>query len=89
MANKSLSFPQVYRKFIWTGLALMAVLLTGTVGYRIISAGNSSLIDCLYMTFTNLLVLSGSVIFPGIFPHLVALTAEGYLKHKEGNFYYA
>ena len=39
MANKILSVSQVYRKFIWAGLALMAVLLTGTIGYRIISRG--------------------------------------------------
>ena len=32
----------------------MAVLLAGTAGYRIISVGNSSLIDCLYMTLITI-----------------------------------
>lgn len=32
----------------------MAVLLAGTAGYRIISGGNSSLIDCLYMTLITI-----------------------------------
>jgi len=55
LATKSLlSISQIYRKFIWTGLALMAVLLAGTIGYRIISRGNSTVIDCLYMTLTTI-----------------------------------
>jgi voltage-gated potassium channel len=32
----------------------MAVLIAGTAGYRIISVGNSSLIDCLYMTLITI-----------------------------------
>jgi len=53
-AKGLLSISQIYRKFIWTGFALMAVLIAGTAGYRIISVGNSSLIDCLYMTLITI-----------------------------------
>jgi len=74
-------------------MALIAVLFTGTIGYRIISAGKSSLLDCLYMTFTTIATigfgeivdLSGS---PAgrIFTMLLALTGIGIITYTLSSF---
>jgi voltage-gated potassium channel len=93
MANKILSVSQVYRKFIWAGLALMAVLLTGTIGYRIISGGSQSLIDCLYMTFTTIATIGfGEIVdlsgkpLGRIFTMLLALAGIGIISYTLSSF---
>ena len=93
MAAKGLlSLSQIYRKFIWTGLALMAVLLAGTAGYRIISDGNSSLIDCLYMTLTTITTIGfGEIVdlsgkpLGRVFTMLLALSGIGIITYTLSN----
>jgi len=41
----------VRRKLLWSGLALVTVLVIGTLGYRLIAGSGTSLVDCFYMTF--------------------------------------
>jgi voltage-gated potassium channel len=42
---------EVRRKLGWSGLGLVSILTTGTVGYKIIGGPSASLVDCFYMTF--------------------------------------
>ena len=93
MATKSLlSISQIYRKFIWTGLALLAVLIAGTAGYRIISVGNSSLIDCLYMTLITITTIGfGEIVDLSsspqgrIFTMFIALCGIGIITYTLSN----
>lgn len=48
MANRVRS--QIFGRFRGAALALVFVLVTGSVGYYVISGGRSSVIDCVYMT---------------------------------------
>lgn len=36
---------QIYRKFIWSGLVLVAILTVGSLGYWLIGGREHSLID--------------------------------------------
>jgi voltage-gated potassium channel len=93
LATKSLlSISQIYRKFIWTGFALMAVLIAGTAGYRIISVGNSSLIDCLYMTLITITTIGfGEIVDLSsspqgrIFTMFIALCGIGIITYTLSN----
>ena len=42
--------PRVYRKFIWAGAILAAIVVIGTVGYWFIGDRQYSFVDTLYMT---------------------------------------
>ncbi|HMC12773.1 MAG TPA: potassium channel protein [Gallionellaceae bacterium] len=42
---------RVYRSLAWSSIAMVLILMTGTVGYRIIGGEQYSWIDCFYMTF--------------------------------------
>jgi voltage-gated potassium channel len=42
--------PRVYRKFIWAGAILAAIVVIGTVGYWFIGGRQYSFVDTLYMT---------------------------------------
>ena len=41
---------QLIKKNLWLAVSLMATLLIGTLGYTILSKGQYTLLDCLYMT---------------------------------------
>jgi voltage-gated potassium channel len=51
MKLAEISTSRIYRNFAWASFALMLLLMTGTVGYRIIGGEQYSWIDCFYMTF--------------------------------------
>jgi voltage-gated potassium channel len=42
------------RKLIYSSLAMLLVLLAGTVGYRLLGGPNNSWVDCFYMTFITI-----------------------------------
>ncbi len=42
---------RIYRGFLWSFIALAAVLVIGTIGYRIIGGPQYTWTDCFYMTF--------------------------------------
>ncbi|MCL4457601.1 MAG: potassium channel protein [Nitrospirae bacterium] len=48
MADNLIS--EIYKKFFWVGIALLDILLIGTVGYWFVGEGKYSMLDCLYMT---------------------------------------
>jgi voltage-gated potassium channel len=74
----------VRKKFIWAGIVIAAVLLTGTFGYWFIGGRQYSLLDTLYMTvitiatigFTEVIDLSHN---PGgrIFTMIIAVIGIG------------
>jgi voltage-gated potassium channel len=52
-----------YRKFIWSGLILLLILLIGTAGYLIIGDGQYSFIDALYMTVITITTIGFTEVF--------------------------
>jgi voltage-gated potassium channel len=70
----------------------MAVLIAGTAGYRIISVGNSSLIDCLYMTLITITTIGfGEIVDLSsspqgrIFTMFIALCGIGIITYTLSN----
>jgi voltage-gated potassium channel len=47
-------FSQIFKKFVWPGAILIAILVTGMMGYWVIGGRQYSLMDTLYMTFITL-----------------------------------
>ncbi len=84
---------QIHRKFIWSGLVLVAILTVGSLGYWLIGGREHSLIDVIYMTvitvatigFTEVVDLSGN---PGgrVFTIFVAVAGIGLLGYVVTNF---
>lgn len=81
-------YKHIYRKFIIAGMALLVILITGTSGYHIISGGNSSFIDCLYMTFITITTIGfGEIVnlsaSPGgrLFTMFIAFSGIGVLSY--------
>ena len=42
---------RIYSGFLWSFVALAAVLAVGTIGYRVVGGPQYSWTDCFYMTF--------------------------------------
>lgn len=84
---------QLYRRFIFSGVAICFILLVGTTGYWFIGARGVSLVDCLYMTvitittigYGEIIDLSGN---PGgrIFTMFIALSGIGVITYTLSNF---
>jgi len=51
-----------YKKFLGAGIALLGVLVTGTVGYWFIGQKQCSVVDCFYMTFITIATIGYSEI---------------------------
>ena len=47
-------FTRIYHRFFRSGLSLIAVLIIGTIGYRIVGGAETSIVDALYMTFITI-----------------------------------
>ncbi len=82
-----------YRKFIWSGLFLLCILVIGTLGYRLLGRGQDSIIDALYMTvitvttigFTEVIDLTNN---PAgrIFTMFIAISGIGVVAYAATNF---
>ncbi len=86
-------FSQIYNKFIWAGIALAAILLTGMTGYRLIAGNEHSLLDCLYMTFITITTIGfGEIIdlsdnpLGRVFTMCLALSGVGVITYILSNF---
>jgi len=81
-------FSGTYRKFIWAGVILIAVILIGTVGYWFIGGRQYSFVDTLYMTiitistigFGEIIDLSGNTA-GRIFTIFIAISGVGVLLY--------
>jgi voltage-gated potassium channel len=83
---------QPYKKFIWSGIALIGLLAIGTIGYWFIGDKHYSFIDTLYMTvitvttigFTEVVDLSAN---PGgrVFTIFVAIAGIGIMGYVATN----
>ncbi len=51
MKLAELSSSRVYLSFAWSTVAMVLILVIGTVGYRLIGGPEYSWVDCFYMTF--------------------------------------
>ena len=77
-----------YRKFIWVGAILLAIILIGTVGYWFIGGRQYSFVDALYMTiitistigFGEIIDLSGNVV-GRVFTIFIAISGVGVLLY--------
>jgi voltage-gated potassium channel len=79
---------KIRRKALFAGGFLLAILGAGTLGYRIISAGRSSWVDCLYMTVITVATIGyGEIVdlsqSPGgrVFTMFVAVTGIGVMTY--------
>lgn len=83
----------VYKKFIFAGIILLFIVLSGTIGYWFIGGKQYSLMDCLYMTvitiatigFNEIIDLSGNPLGRG-FTIFIALTGIGTLTYILSSF---
>ena len=81
-------FSGTYRKFIWAGVILLAIILIGTMGYWFIGGRQYSFVDALYMTiitittigFGEIIDLSGNVA-GRIFTIFIAISGVGILLY--------
>jgi len=81
-------FSGTYRKFVWVGVILLAIILVGTVGYWFIGGRQYSIVDALYMTiitistigFGEIIDLSGNVA-GRIFTIFIAISGVGVLLY--------
>jgi voltage-gated potassium channel len=79
---------RIYRKFIWAGVILLAIILIGTVGYWFIGGRQYSFVDTLYMTvitittigFAEIIDLSGNV-GGRIFTIFIAIAGIGVMAY--------
>ncbi len=61
---------RIYKKFILAILILIAVLLSGTIGFWFVSHKEYSLTDCFYMTFITVTTIGyGEIIEVGKYPY--------------------
>lgn len=51
---------RVYRSFVWGSIALVLVMLVGTLGYRYFGGEQYSWVDCFYMTFITIATIGYS-----------------------------
>ncbi len=51
---------RIYSGFLWSFIALAAVMVVGTIGYRIIGGPQYSWTDCFYMTFITIATIGFS-----------------------------
>jgi len=78
----------IYRRFVWAGIILIAIILIGTVGYWFIGGGKYSFVDTLYMTvitittigFAEIIDLSGNV-GGRIFTIFIAISGVGIMAY--------
>ena len=78
----------IYRKFVWAGLILLAIVLIGTLGYWFIGGKQYSFVDALYMTvitittigFAEVIDLSGNV-GGRIFTMFIAISGIGIMAY--------
>jgi voltage-gated potassium channel len=81
-------FSEIYRKFMWAGVILIAIILIGTVGYWFIGGGQYSFVDTLYMTvitittigFAEIIDLTGNVA-GRIFTIFIAISGVGVMAY--------
>jgi voltage-gated potassium channel len=81
-------FSEIYRKFMWAGVILIAIILIGTVGYWFIGGGQYSFVDTLYMTvitittigFAEIIDLSNNVA-GRIFTIFIAISGVGVMAY--------
>jgi voltage-gated potassium channel len=81
-----------YRKFVWSGAILAAIIIIGTVGYWFIGGRQYSFVDTLYMTiitittigFGEIINLSGNAV-GRIFTIFIAISGVGVLLYVVTN----
>src|SRR3989304_3347774 len=81
-----------YRRFIWCGVILVAVMVIGTVGYWSIGGGEYTVLDALYMTFITIATIGyGEIVdlsnSPGgrIFTMFISVAGIGVLAYAVTN----
>ncbi len=79
---------KIPRKFIWSGVFLLAIMLIGTVGYWFIGGKQYSFLDTFYMTFITIATIGyGEIVDlsanPGgrVFTMIIAVTGIGALTY--------
>lgn len=83
----------LYNKFLWSGLALLVILVAGTVGYWYIGEQQYSVLDALYMTVITVATIGyGEIVdlshSPGgrVFTMFIAVAGIGVMSYMLTNF---
>lgn len=79
---------EIRRRLAWSGMGLLAILLIGMLGYRLIGGPGTKLVDCFYMTFITVATIGyGEIIdltghpIGRIFTMLVSLAGIGTMTY--------
>ncbi len=82
----------IYRKFLWSGIILVAIQLIGTVGYLLIGGDKYSFLDAFYMVFITIATIGyGEIIdlstspIGRIFTMFIAIAGIGVLAYTATN----
>jgi voltage-gated potassium channel len=85
--SSTLSY-KIFRKWLWAAVGIVAIVILGTFGYRILGGGNYSYIDCLYMAVITITTIGyGEIIDMShnpagrIFTIFFALTGIGMMTY--------
>ena len=88
MKLAELSSSRVYLSFAWSAMAMVLILIIGTVGYRVIGGPGYSWVDCFYMTFITVATIGfGEIVdlsqSPGgrMFTVFVAIAGNGTMTY--------
>lgn len=83
-ANES----HVIRNLVWAFMALLLVLLIGTLGYHVLGGNKHSWLDCFYMTFITISTIGyGEIVdvsgyeYGRLFTIFIAITGIGVLGY--------
>jgi voltage-gated potassium channel len=86
-------YPGIYRKFIWSGLALLLIVVIGIIGYWFLTERQHSFLDVLYMTVITITTIGfGEVIdlagnpAARVFTIFIAVSGIGVLLYVVANF---
>jgi voltage-gated potassium channel len=81
-----------YRKFIWSGLILLLILIVGTLGYWVIGNRQVSIINSLYMTVITVTTIGFTEVFDfsnnpagRIFTMFIAISGVGVVAYAATN----
>jgi voltage-gated potassium channel len=93
MKSPEFATSRIYRGVLWASSAMVLIMATGTIGYRIIGGSQYSWVDCFYMTFITVSTIGFSEIVdlsdnPGgrLFTVLIAALGIGAMAYMLSSF---
>jgi voltage-gated potassium channel len=86
------SLREAKQRFVYSAVAMLVILVMGTLGYSILTGGKGSFLDCMYMTVITVTTIGYSEVFDfsaqpagRIFTMFIAMTGIGTLAYVMSN----